>query len=294
MHRIFASLVPYRLTRCGLALFVIVTIAIPVPAASIGVNFYSGDASLPTTSTAGVVPQQNWNNEASLNGGPAALVDSSGASLPTTVTWSAGTGGSTNDILFGGSNNVLLNNYLNGFISAGTPAVASVTVDAIPYSQYDLYVYAEHVHASNALSSYIVNLDFNTAQQLLVAGAGFYDTNGFVLATGTTSGDYLVFRGLTAASLTLVSGIDVTDSPINGIQLVPVPEPATVALLVSAFSMLGAFRVLHGRDKEPNVGVGLLGFDEFRSVATRFGSSARWHVRRAEKRTFVTATGSSV
>jgi hypothetical protein len=230
---------------CGLAFALNLAIALAAPAASIGINFSGGDATLPPTASAGVVLQQNWNNESLLRGGPAVLVDSSGATVPSTITWGAQFGGSTGDSLYAGPNNVLLNNYLNGFIQAGTSSsLAGLTVTDISYSAYDLYIYTEHSGVDDRSSdpaSYRVNSSY---LRVLTAGAGFYHANGFVLDTSTTVGDYLVFTALTGSTLYVeAGGLSLfKDSPINGVQIVEVPEPSAVLqALLGALGLLAVF-----------------------------------------------------
>jgi hypothetical protein len=112
-------------------------------AASIGINFGTerAEASLAPADSAGVVGQTNWNNAGTL-----AVLNSddgtaSGASLAWALDeeWSAGTGVTDPNATF-----------LNGWISANNAAdpEASVTITAIPYALYDLYVYMNHDRAT--------------------------------------------------------------------------------------------------------------------------------------------------
>ena len=195
-------------------------------AASIGVNFSGGDfgtpAPLAATDTAGVVPQQNWNNEGGHSGSLAALVDSSGGAVSTTVTWSSGNTWANGDQSLGGANNALLSNYLDG----GSGGPATVSLANVPYAFYDVYIYTQRDGV--ATSDYNVDGVTKTVQ---VAGSGFYNANGFVLDTATTTGDYLVFHGLSNAAPVLISSQVNFRSPIDAIQIVSVPEPASIGLL---------------------------------------------------------------
>lgn len=183
------------------------------------------------TGTAGVVPQANWNN---LNGATSAAVtlnDSTGAATTATVSWSSGNTWSNGEANGnpGNQNALLLNNYLDG----GSGGVATVTLSNIPYANYSLYIYTLHDNAGQ--SDYTVN---GVTQVVQVGGTGFYNANGFVLDTPSTNGDYLVFSGLTAASVTLQADLATNGnfrSPVEGLQIVPtvVPEPSSLALLVA-------------------------------------------------------------
>jgi fibronectin type 3 domain-containing protein len=83
--------------------------------------------------------QGNWNNEAGASGNQTTNVkDNSGTNVGTTITWAAsGTWASVTNQAADGNEEL---NY--GFLnSGGTTAPVTITINNIPYSQYEVYVY---------------------------------------------------------------------------------------------------------------------------------------------------------
>jgi hypothetical protein len=218
--------------------------ALPVYAqtTTIGANFDGGSGNGGTafdpglvTGTAGVVPQANWNNLDTDAGGPSTLVDSTGSPTSATVSWSAGDTWSNSeaDANVGNQNALLLNNYLDG----GSGGTATVAISNIPYASYSLYVYGLHDSGNTGaadFSDYTVN---GVTQDVLIGGTGSndYNADGWVQATPSTFGDYVLFSNLTDSAITLqadLSSIGNFRSPIAGFEIVPnvVPEPSSLVL----------------------------------------------------------------
>ncbi len=203
-------------------------------AASIGINFGAGraGASLDPTTSAGAVPQTNWNNAAGASGGPLALNDDAGAASGASVTWATDeewSDGSPTD----GNGQLLL-----GWISENGDPGSTVSITGIPYPEYSLYVYMHHDRTNEDTIFGEVGgafPDFTLIETDLDNGVD-ETLSSVTLVQQTTSGagegNYAVFSGLTAANLDLTMSVGIGQrAPINGIQIVAIPEPSGAALL---------------------------------------------------------------
>lgn len=222
------------------------SLGITAHAASIGINFGAGraEASLGASDTAGVVAQSNWNNASGGSGSLAVLNDdtgsASGASLAwsTDEQWSAGTGVTDPNATL-----------LNGWISANnsTDPDATIDINNIPFSVYDLYVYMNHDRASEDVDISGPFGTFRLHETDLDLEVDIAGTVTFVQQTATADGDpsqegnYAVFSGLTASDLNLIlapAGAEgsVDRGAITGIQIVEsnIPEPSASLLLILA------------------------------------------------------------
>lgn len=209
---------------------------------SIAINFgadepaLTGGGTLSATDVAGAAPQANWNNVSGNFGTASDLVDSSGAATSVTITWTSpntwsSTGrGEENNGLTGGDR-ALMTGYIDtGADSANT---ASVTVSGLPAGftslGYNVIVYSLGGVAGRGGG---FTIDGTT-----LIGTSPSSPTALTQDAGvdmTDEGTYLVFSGLTGSSFTLTADASLGNfrAPINGIQIVSVPEPSTVALLV--------------------------------------------------------------
>jgi hypothetical protein len=214
---------------------------------SIGLNFGADEVNgtssgtLSPTDMAGVVPQANWNNLNGASGSASSLLANLGGSpiaTPITVTWSSpntwsttGRGEENNGFPAGGDRTLL-----TGYIDTGNTAAttASVMISGLDSSftgpGYDVYVYVLGGVGGRG-GAYTIGSTtlFGTAAtnpSMHVQDPG---------VNGTDVGTYLRFTGLTSDSFTLIADASVAGAnfraPIDGIQIVAVPEPAPLALL---------------------------------------------------------------
>ena len=214
--------------------------------------------------SAGVVSAPNFNTD---NGG------NSGGGYPLTYSDAMDSGASVSAYnSYDSQNNNLAKNanystdgnqqLMNGFIesgpSAAANAAATVTVDAVPFTTYSLYVYAYNGSLSSpgTIGTYTVTPSGSltgTSQDAMLQST-FDPANPFTQATATTAGDYLLFTGLTGSSFTLTANRTTGDTssttfiPIDGFQIVAtpaaVPEASTTVSLGLLLALgLGGFAV---------------------------------------------------
>jgi len=247
------STMPQRIILSLLVVCVLTTVT-QVRAASIGMNFTcdGGFCDEPNDllpgEVAGLVPQANWNNangpysgtEADIFGPLSGLLaDDAGVNSGASLTWIGGDGDPGTGTSIATPDGKLFQGIIQGHALSSIPI--EVTVDNVPYAQYDVYVY--------------VGEFFNTTSSARIGDQTFYydatsnfDTDGYVQATATTIAgaslaSYVLFEGLTDNSFTLEL-IRRTGSRtgISGFQIVEtaaVPEPSTYAM--AAIGLVGMF-----------------------------------------------------
>ena len=226
-------------------------------AASIGVNTgpsSNGDGSSPentqnnlvsSTTTAGVVPQTNWNNLLQGNWGNQQVTDDSGTLLATTVSvqtqWANG-----NVVLSGGAETNGDRLMMNGGMDNNGGA-QGWTITGVPYSSYDVYIYYDGGSNGNRGGVYQI-LDTDNGENVLAAQHG-YETATFDGTYKQATGDgtdgqgqgldsnYVILTDLTAPNIKIQSiadqlggGDNVKRAPMNGFQIVEVggPGPPTI------------------------------------------------------------------
>lgn len=120
-----------------------------------------------------------------------------------------------------GLNGRMLNGviYNNGFPAAGFNNV--LTISAIPYERYDVYVYLDN-NATGRTADFRIGTD---VQQFLDT-----QTTGTIFTRGE---NYLLFTGVTGTGFTLEADTTYAGNQIllSGLQIVAVPEPSTIFLL---------------------------------------------------------------
>ena len=197
---------------------------------SIGVSFRgSADAAddLLPGDVAGVVPQANWNNAVGTSGTAQPLSDATGAASGATVTWNTRWLASVSGDSPGDANAKLMKGYLD----QGNNNTTTVSVNGIPYAEYDVIIYFDGGgNAGNPSLERSGDYSVNTVTQMdlrdnvnwpIAAGGGV-----FVQATSGMVGNFALFEGMSGSSMimaqpTSVPGGDTTlRSPVNGIQII--------------------------------------------------------------------------
>ncbi len=199
---------------------------------------------------AGVVSVKNFNND---NGGNSGAVSkgitfSDASPSPLTLSYNSYDAQDNNLAAmssYSSNGNLQL---LNSFIESGPPAAAqanaTVTVSSVPFTTYDLYVYA--FNESSALGTFTVTPAGSAVgvSQNAELESTFDPNNPFTMATATTPGDYLLFTGLTGSSFTLTADRQAGDTssttfvPIDGFQLVATPAAVPEASTTISFGLL--------------------------------------------------------
>jgi hypothetical protein len=228
----------------------------------IGVSFASDEpvsadppgSGLVATDVAGVpsVAQGNWNNlrtlatpqDADGNNVPAALLSDSGAATSVTVvwdsanTWSSTGNGEENNGFAEGPDKVLMTGYLD----TGDPSTSHVTITGIPDALtgfgYDLYVYALGGVPGRGGGYRVLDSTGKVLKDYVLAQSStnpssYVEVPQNLAAGAHGTGNYIVFRGLNASTITLEATTakpqgsgSPARAPINAIQLVPTTTSA--------------------------------------------------------------------
>lgn len=201
---------------------------------------------------AGVVPAANWNNSWPSN--PTSnLINNSGAATTLNLaygsfnTWSI-QGSHPGQDADGSYNKELLNGYLNSGPAAWGPSITNsyVSLTAIPYAQYDVYVYfsADTANRLGSITDGTTKYYFSTLGSAAISGANAL----FTQTTDTTGAGPLAnwakFSGSTSSLTLTCDAIGGNDQwlGIAGFQIVAVPEPGTFALAALSGLALLRFR----------------------------------------------------
>jgi len=231
-------------------------------AATISINFY-GDTNGRKIGTkeAGVEPQVNWNDVGwwmFTN-----LFDNTGTTTAVSVTTDT-TKHTYNSYVSvnppDGGNDYLMRGYIYPSDSAMAVTVSGLEPPFTTHG-YDVIVYFDGPNGGKSdvdwMTAYAINNGVATASIFGkdTAGVNFGDT--FAEASGSTAGsatagNYVRFTGLTGSGFTLTATPTSGDGPINAIQIIGAPEPASASLLAlglaSAFAARVRRRALRRRD----------------------------------------------
>ncbi|HUS46385.1 MAG TPA: PEP-CTERM sorting domain-containing protein [Phycisphaerae bacterium] len=230
--------------RLTVALFVCaVFLGTTAQASVIGINFIGNcpaNADQVGSNQAGLEAQTHWNDLNYWNDGTN-LMASDGGSTSVKATIGATTQGYAGYVAIpaaNAGNYLLIRGYLHAGGSVWTVTLTNLTSEYTP-GGYDLIVYYDgNNNSADWVTEFALSSGSTTLASVFAKDATDTATwsGTFVQATGTsaataTDGNYVRFTGLTADSLTLTTTPESGDGPINGIQIVAVPEPAALALL---------------------------------------------------------------
>ena len=243
-------------------------------AQSFGIKFL-GQTTDPVTGSAGVVPISGWNNIANATYNSGTVLSSDGLSSATLTLAGPGahnTWRSSGGVLTGG-NDSLMNGYMD--LGGGVNGTATATISGlVSGSLYNVFIYdySDQTRPSNNgdwLSNYSVNGGAVSYVPTLGVGTSTYDATSATVGgafssfvqgttyaanfnTGTANasdfGNYIEFLNVTATGgvITIAGNPDTANtwrSPLNGFEIVAVPEPSMAALsVVGGLLTLGFIR----------------------------------------------------
>jgi hypothetical protein len=204
---------------------------------------------LPVNGAAGVLNTATWNNTSGATGtANNLLADVAGTPTPTAAsanwtsagTWASTGRGEENNTAPAGNNR----NLMAGYLDTGNTSTTSVTLTGLPIvaPAFDVYVYIQGGVNGRGGNYTIGALTDRHDVTAAFNGTFLEDTN----LAGTTAGsNYIVFHALPAATgFTLTAqavdtgnGDTTLRAPINGIEIVAVPEPAMIGLAGLAGTM---------------------------------------------------------
>jgi len=188
----------------------------------------AGAVTMGQAEVAGVKPASHWNGAAGPSGAIPGLMLSDGVVTTASATWSS-------PATMGGAG-IWTNGYtdapgdvrmMNGYLDPTDPSLqASVTITGLPASLtaagYDVYVYGGgDIRSVNTRTCrYAIGTSSSTASEVGPTATTF---KGYTAVRNGGTGNYVVFRSLTAASFTLTATPGASTpsrAPVNGIQIV--------------------------------------------------------------------------
>jgi len=235
-------------------------VPVPSPARAdmIGINFHGGTyGSKIGAKVAGVEPQVNWND---VGWWPSAdILDNTGATTAVSVitdtteqTYNSYVNVDPPD----GGNDYLMRGYI---YPSGSPMTVKVSGLGPPFTVhgYSVIVYFDGKNCGTG-TDWVTAYSLSTGKTIY--GNDEAEPNGakwdgqFAEASGTaaanaTAGNYVRFTGLTTSGFLLTATPISGDGPINAIQIIAAPEPASASLLA-----LGLATALVARVRRPKPG----------------------------------------
>ena len=193
-------------------------------ALSVGVNFNrNADEVFAATTSAGAVPQMNWNQTPTAGTGVDDvlfdLTDSNGATVTgmnvfytAANTWASGAANTADG-------NISL---LKGYLDDGG-AGSQVDVEGIPYAEYDLYIYAAGDQGQGPpLADYTVTHGVDTFNPVWAQAASLAPGGVLIDGSGGGEGHYYVIQGLTETNLSIagLNNAGAGRAPLSGFQIV--------------------------------------------------------------------------
>jgi len=178
-----------------------------------------------TNFTAGVVPVAYWNDSVIGSGGWLPLRDDAG-------TWTTASLQIWYTTNYAGASPAFANagdtRMMSGHIYNPAGSATSLSFADIPYAEYDVYVY----YNSGALDSNVQTIAIDgTAFSALASEMSTNADSAVVLSDGTNDANYVKFSNVTLSDITIRLSAASGYSYYNAVQIVAVPEPATLALL---------------------------------------------------------------
>lgn len=208
-----------------------------------------GDSPTGSAATAGVVATSYW-NDTWLNGlsNPANdLRDSTNAVTTIDISWASNSGTwnqSGNSHAGVDADGTLNREMLSGYLNGTGANSASVTVNQISYTTYDVYVYfaADNYSRTGTVTDGTTTYSFGVLDNM-IAGPNALFSQTTDTGSGNPEANYAVFSGLSGATQTFSTSF-MNSGEYGGIAAVQiveiVPEPS--AALLGGLGLLGLLR----------------------------------------------------
>ena len=193
----------------------------------ISIDFVGSDVPMASTEIAGVIAKPNWNNAGGASSSAPLLVDETGSSTATTVSWSSNGTWETPIVDQPGDYRMM-----KGYLDTANTATTTVTVSGLPSnaSGYNVYVYADGSNGSASRTGiYQISGTGITTTSISLTDAANTNFSGTYSQANNSAGNYVVFTiNATSFTISATPGAS-TDgyqrAPVNGIQIVPLGRP---------------------------------------------------------------------
>ncbi len=206
----------------------------------ISVNFGAEEGgALSSTDPAGVIPAINWNNVCN-SSGSALLLASDGTTPGGTVSWS----GPRDDWCTGGTITTPDSEMMYSYVDAGSGGPLTVRFSGLPAAIgpiYDVFVYIAGDAGTSGQQPPPTG-DYRIGGTTLLAMQGS-STSAYSLACSATAGNCIEFTGLSGSGFALIAAASATTqgsqyfrAPVNGIQIVQLPNLTWTGLQSSVWT----------------------------------------------------------
>ena len=206
----------------------------------IGIDLATGEA-LEASDVAGLDPASNWNNPTGFsNFTNQALVDNNDDATGATAT-AAGFTLNGNSFV-GVTTDPNTEMFARGIRidNSGSSSLSVSGLDIVDFPLYDVILYMSAISGgSEDTLTMGVTVNGGTAMSFLLDGDASNYSGSFVEATDTTQGNYARFAGLTGSDFDLaLTSSALNGTLITGMQIVAIPEPSGLLLLLGACGCL--------------------------------------------------------
>ena len=199
------------------------------------------------------VADDHWNNAGGRHGGTLyGLMDGSGANTGASLQWESGFGAWS---LWNLPDNPGNDRMMKGYLEADDTRGTFVTVSNLPFSYFDVYIYFDGDNVDNWRKAVFTigdksdegedseYTDFHLSGQnpnglFQIPVPGGAGNQPYVAYPNNDEGNTILLSGISGNSFTLTAFAGEHDwvhprAPLNGMQIVPIPEPSTIILLAT-------------------------------------------------------------